>query len=143
MENLVLLLLQVCDCHDPAENAARVLALAKDMLMGSRMLTMPHDGSPVVVRIGIHTGPCVSGLTGNKMPKFTFFGEALDTATRLVDRSARPGRIQISAATHALLSIYDDLLSKDGAVGPWGREEDQAVLNSWETSGVVEVRRMR
>ncbi len=28
---------------------------------------MPHNGQPVSVRIGLHTGPCVSGLVGTKV----------------------------------------------------------------------------
>lgn len=42
---------------------------------------MPHDGSPVVCRIGIHTGPCVSGVVGSKLPKFAVFG-ASDSSVR-------------------------------------------------------------
>ena len=30
---------------------------------------MPHNGEAVVIRIGMHTGPCVTGLVGTKLPK--------------------------------------------------------------------------
>eukprot|EP00983_Pelagomonas_calceolata_P083608 1156195-Pelagomonas_calceolata.AAC.5 len=34
------------------------------------------DGQPVQVRIGIHTGPCVSGLVGLTVPKWSVFGDS-------------------------------------------------------------------
>ena len=30
---------------------------------------MPHNNDAVKVRIGIHTGSCVTGLVGTKVPK--------------------------------------------------------------------------
>ncbi len=51
---------------------------------------MPHDGSPVVIRIGIHTGPCVSGLIGTKLPKFSLFGDTMNTSSRM-ESTCTPG----------------------------------------------------
>ena len=44
---------------------------------------MPHNGEPVTIRIGVHTGPCVSGLVGTKLPKFSIFGDTMNTASRM------------------------------------------------------------
>ena len=52
----------------------RIMQFAKAMLRESRPVLMPHNSEPVSLRIGIHTGPLVSGLVGSKMPKFTLFG---------------------------------------------------------------------
>ena len=60
---------------DPLLSARRIMALAKGMMAGSKMVMMPHNGEPVSIRIGIHTGPCVTGLVGTKLPKFSIFGE--------------------------------------------------------------------
>ncbi|KAL6757747.1 hypothetical protein V8C86DRAFT_1788596 [Haematococcus lacustris] len=47
-------------------------------------MRMPHDPStPVSVRIGVHTGPCVSGLIGTHVPKWTVLGDTINTSARL------------------------------------------------------------
>ncbi len=40
---------------------------------------MPHNNKPVVVRVGIHSGSCTSGLIGTKLPKFSIFGDTMNT----------------------------------------------------------------
>lgn len=62
------------DDDQMTNNAVRIMQFAKAMLRESRPVLMPHNSDPVLLRIGIHTGPLVSGLVGSKMPKFTLFG---------------------------------------------------------------------
>ena len=35
-----------------------------------RQVLMPHNQQPVTMRVGIHTGPIVSGVIGSRMPKY-------------------------------------------------------------------------
>jgi class 3 adenylate cyclase len=48
---------------------------------------MPHNGETVSIRVGIHTGNCVSGLIGTRLPKFSIFGEcyAMKSQQLMVD----------------------------------------------------------
>ncbi|KAJ9515950.1 hypothetical protein QJQ45_016875 [Haematococcus lacustris] len=53
---------EVLQEHDPVDSASRVMAFAKDMMAASKTVMTPHNNQPVVIRIGMHTGNCVSGL---------------------------------------------------------------------------------
>ena len=77
---------------------------------------MPHNQTPVLLRIGIHTGSLVSGLVGSKMPKFTLFGDTMNTASRM-ESNCRPGCIHVS-------ETFAHLLPKE----------------RWESTGGVEVK---
>ncbi|GFH18227.1 guanylate cyclase domain-containing protein [Haematococcus lacustris] len=104
---------QVLDKHDPADSAARVMQFAKDMLAVASTVLMPHNQQPVQIRIGMHTGDCVSGLIGRKCPKFAVFGDTMNTASRM-ESTCVPGHIQVSAATYALLKDLEPFTSTGG-----------------------------
>lgn len=59
---------------DALAGAEKVMAFAKAMLRCAKTVTMPHNGQPTQVRVGLHTGPVVTGLIGTKLPKFSIFG---------------------------------------------------------------------
>ena len=47
-----------------------VFSFAKALLATAHEVVMPHNLKPVALRVGIHTGPIVSGVVGTRMPKF-------------------------------------------------------------------------
>ena len=81
--------------HDHPE---RALSFARDLIG-----TMQGEvGQGLAIRVGLHTGPVIAGLVGRLRFVYDVWGEAVNLASRL-EASGRPGRIHISAASHAAL----------------------------------------
>ncbi len=61
----------------------RVLNFAVEMMHVARTVMMPHNGQPVEQRVGIHSGPIVSGLIGQLLPKFALLCVLYHSALRI------------------------------------------------------------
>ncbi|KAG1681190.1 hypothetical protein FOA52_015633 [Chlamydomonas sp. UWO 241] len=87
---------------DAIAGAHALLAAACTIMRHVRTVPMPHNGQPTEIRIGMHTGSVVSGLTGTKMFKFSLYGDTVNVASRM-ESTGKAGCIQISEGTYALL----------------------------------------
>lgn len=59
------------------------------------------------IRIGIHTGPVISGIVGKKKYQYDIWGDTVNTASR-VEGQAIPGKINISKNTYEEIKKYFD-----------------------------------
>ena len=59
------------------ENAAAMLVFAEAILEASSHCRFPHNGEPVRLRIGVHTGRVTSGVLGQVRRKFTIIGRTV------------------------------------------------------------------
>ena len=53
------------------KHAAQIALLSLALLEGIEKFIIPHRaGEKLMLRIGLHTGPCVAGVVGIKMPRY-------------------------------------------------------------------------
>jgi len=80
--------------EDLREHKRRMLTFAKQILHSCKEITLPN-GDFLQVRIGIHSGPTVTGVIGTKKLSYDVWGDAVNTAARM-ESYGEPGTIQIS-----------------------------------------------
>ncbi|UPR02327.1 guanylate cyclase [Chloropicon primus] len=85
-----------------AENTIDMIGFAKAVVWGSREITKPVVNTPATLRVGVHTGSCISGVIGTKVPKFSILGDDVALAA-LMEKKGKPDHIHASESVVALV----------------------------------------
>ncbi|MCO6466486.1 MAG: adenylate/guanylate cyclase domain-containing protein, partial [Bradyrhizobiaceae bacterium] len=96
------------DDHDAMQGAStahelRITQVATQVMQHG--LSWP-DGSPVQVRIGLHTGAVVAGVIGTQRLQYDVWGDTVNTASRM-ESTSEPGRIHASDVFAQALAQHD------------------------------------
>jgi class 3 adenylate cyclase len=78
-------------CEDHAEIAARLSLAMLDRLAGIR----DEIGAPIQLRIGLHTGPAVAGVIGERKFAYDIWGTTVNIASRMESHGV-PDRVHVS-----------------------------------------------
>ncbi|XP_055331352.1 guanylate cyclase soluble subunit beta-1-like isoform X2 [Paramacrobiotus metropolitanus] len=87
----------------PSAHAEEIVLLAMKMRRCLRGLTIDSKGTTVRVTIGIHSGEIVTGVIGNRMPRYCLFGDTVNMASRF-QTTGKEGMINISQETVKCMS---------------------------------------
>lgn len=83
-------------------NATNVINAAMEILDVIKEQQANSDSGFFDIRIGIHTGPLVAGVVGNKKFAYDIWGDTVNTAARM-EQNSESNRINISQSTYELV----------------------------------------
>ena len=97
-----------------------------DLTLAMQNAASDLPGSPLTLRVGVHSGPVAGGVIGRRRFAYDVWGDTVNVAARL-EQQGVPGRVQVSEATRQLVDRRF-VFEPRGVVELKGHEALQAYL---------------
>ncbi|KAL3876609.1 hypothetical protein ACJMK2_034431 [Sinanodonta woodiana] len=122
-------------------HAGEIASMSLHLLREIQQFRIRHRPNDTLkLRIGIHSGPCVAGVVGLKMPRYCLFGDTVNTCSRM-ESTGLPLMIHCSPQTRELLlKLGGYTLEQRGLVQMKGKGE---ICTFWLTGEDAQKRASR
>ncbi|XP_071130761.1 guanylate cyclase 32E-like [Mytilus edulis] len=112
-------------------HAGEIASMSLHLLKAIKQSKIRHRPNDVLkLRIGIHSGSCVAGVVGHKMPRYCLFGDTVNTTSRM-ESTGEPLKIHCSSQCKNYLDeLHGYTVEERGLVSMKGKGE---VLTYWVT----------
>ncbi|XP_017775774.1 PREDICTED: head-specific guanylate cyclase [Nicrophorus vespilloides] len=88
--------------HKESSTHAQQIAWMALKMIDTCRLHQTHQGQPIRMRIGLHTGTVLAGIVGVKMPRYCMFGHNVTIANKF-ESGSEPLKINVSPTTYIRL----------------------------------------
>jgi class 3 adenylate cyclase/CheY-like chemotaxis protein len=88
---------------DPRRDHAEAAALQARAMLDEIARLRAANGAPIELRVGVHTGPAVAGIIGQRKFSFDVWGTTVNIASRM-ESLGEPGQVHVSEAVAQALA---------------------------------------